>query len=188
MRTPRRVILLLTIAFGVSGIACSDDDQPGIATPALTSASDAPLADRACPGRGGAAPVFCADTSGMEAASVVKVIDGDTLDVTLAGREERIRIFGIDTPERGDRCFSEATALLKALAWHELRVLTDARKVDRNGRLLRYVYQPGGLSIDAAMIAAGAAHAWTRDGALRDPLVALEAEARDNRIGCLWSG
>jgi micrococcal nuclease len=124
----------------------------------------------------------------MEAATVVKIIDGDTLDVTLAGRTERVRIFGIDTPERGDRCFREATALLASLAGQEVRMLPDIRKVDRNGRLLRYVYQRGGLSIDAEMVAAGAAHAWTRDGALRDPLVALEAAARDSRIGCLWSG
>jgi hypothetical protein len=48
------------------------------------------------------------------------------------------------------------------------------------------VYRPDGLSIDAVMIAAGAAHAWTRDGALRDDLVALEAEARQARTGCLW--
>jgi micrococcal nuclease len=123
----------------------------------------------------------------MEAARVGRIIDGDTLDVTLDGREERIRIFGIDTPERGDRCFAEASALLESLAGAEIRLRTDARKVDRNGRLLRYVYRPDGLSIDAVMIAAGAAHAWTRDGALRDELVALEEQTRLERVGCLWS-
>jgi micrococcal nuclease len=123
----------------------------------------------------------------MERATVVDIIDGDTLDVILDGREERVRIFGIDTPERGDRCFSEAADLLAALAGAEIRMKTDIRTVDRNGRLLRYVYQPGGLSIDAAMIAAGAAHAWTRDGALRDQLVDVEANARARSAGCLWS-
>jgi hypothetical protein len=38
------------------------------------------------------------------------------------------------------------------------------------------------------MISAGMALAWTQDGALRDPLVALEAQARDLRRGCLWGG
>ena len=36
------------------------------------------------------------------------------------------------------------------------------------------------------MIAAGMAHAWTRDGALRDDLVTLETDARARRAGCLW--
>ncbi len=130
--------------------------------------------------------MFCADTGGMERATVVDIIDGDTLDVIVDGREERVRIFGIDTPERGDRCFSEASDLLESLAGNEIRMQTDVRTVDRNGRLLRYVYQPGGTSIDAVMVAAGAAHAWTRDGALRDDLVALETETRARRVGCLW--
>jgi hypothetical protein len=32
-------------------------------------------------------------------ATVVKIVDGDTLDVTLNGRTERIRLIGVDTPE-----------------------------------------------------------------------------------------
>ena len=132
-------------------------------------------------------PVFCADTAGMQAATVIAIIDGDTFDVTIDGQPERIRIFGIDTPERGDRCFAEASALLESLAGGDVRLQTDARKVDRSGRLLRYVYRTDGLSIDAVMIAAGAARAWTRDGALRDELLALEEQARVARSGCLWS-
>ena len=32
-------------------------------------------------------------------ATVVRVIDGDTIDVRIAGRDERVRLIGIDTPE-----------------------------------------------------------------------------------------
>ncbi len=133
-----------------------------------------------------AAPVFCADTSPMQAARVLKIVDGDTLDVLLDGREERVRVFGIDTPERGQPCFREASDRLEALADSQVLLRPDVRDRDRYGRLLRYLYTPDGRSIDAAMIAEGFAHAWTDDGALRDPLVALEAHAAGSRNGCLW--
>lgn len=117
---------------------------------------------------------------------MLDIIDGDTLDVEIDGHEERVRIFGIDTAERGERCFAEASSRLADLAANEIRLAADARERDSYGRLLRYVYTPAGLSIDATLIAEGLAYAWTRDGALRDPLVTLEATARIERRGCLW--
>lgn len=131
-------------------------------------------------------PVFCADPSRMETVRVLDIIDGDTLDVEIDGREERVRVFGIDTAERGQRCYAEASSRLKDLAGDELRLVDDVRDRDRNGRLLRYIYTPAGLSIDAVLISEGLANAWTRDGALRDALVELEAEARTRGRGCLW--
>lgn len=122
----------------------------------------------------------------MERARVLDIIDGDTLDVEVDGREERVRIFGIDTAERGERCYAEASSRLQALAGDEIRLAADARNRDRNGRLLRYAYTPAGLSIDAVLIAEGLAYAWTRDGALRDSLVTLEATAHAEGRGCLW--
>jgi micrococcal nuclease len=194
---PARSVLLFALAGAGLALACDDAtldtptppsrSTPALATPQSTTVGTAqPTEAPAACDAAELADVFCADIAGMETAIVVDIIDGDTLDVLLDGREERVRIFGIDTPERGDRCFREASDLLESLAGEEIRMQTDARTVDSNGRLLRYVYQPGGLSIDAVMIAAGAAHAWTRDGALRNDLVALEAEARDRRSGCLW--
>jgi micrococcal nuclease len=154
-------------------------------TPASASTRAAPTPDRVLCGQ---AAGFCRSADGLEHASVVEIIDGDTLDVTVEGREERVRVFGIDTPERGELCFRESSQFLEALAASEVRLLADVRERDRSGRLLRYVYTLDGVSIDALMVRDGMAHAWTRDGALRDPLVALEAQARDARRGCLWDG
>jgi micrococcal nuclease len=42
-------------------------------------------------------PVF---SFARDAATVVQVVDGDTLDVALNGRTERIRLIGVDTPEK----------------------------------------------------------------------------------------
>jgi len=122
----------------------------------------------------------------MERATVVRIVDGDTLRVMLDGREEVVRVFGIDTAERGEACFEEASSRLEELAGAEVRLLPDRRERDQFGRLLRYVYALDGTSIDAALIVEGLAYAWTRDGALRDALVALESTARSNRTGCLW--
>jgi micrococcal nuclease len=125
----------------------------------------------------------------MERGSVTRIVDGDTFHALLDGVDETVRIFGIDTPERGEACFSEATNALRVLvATHGGQVLlvSDVRKRDRYDRLLRYVYTSDGLSINAVLIARGFAHAWTDDGQLRDPLVALEAEARAEQRGCLW--
>ncbi|MEX0749294.1 MAG: thermonuclease family protein [Dehalococcoidia bacterium] len=125
----------------------------------------------------------------MTQAAVVRIIDGDTLRAIVDGTEEPVRLFGVDTPERGKACFSEATDVLRVLvAMHggQIRLVRDARNRDPNDRLLRYVYTPTGLSIDAVLVAEGYAYAWTRDGALRDPLIDLEAIARLEKRGCLW--
>lgn len=122
----------------------------------------------------------------MERGDVTRIIDGDTFEALIDGREDTVRFFGIDTPERGDACFSEATEATRQLTTAGVRLLADDRNRDRNGRLLRYVYTPDGISVDAALIANGFARAWTDDGQHRNALVALEAEARAARRGCLW--
>ena len=113
---------------------------------------------------------------------VVRVIDGDTLDVTSG----RVRLFGVDTPERGQRCAMEATERLRELAGDTVRLKDGPRLTDTYGRTLAYVYTVDGISIDAALIREGFATAWTRDGQLRDMLVGLEREARRQGAGGLW--
>jgi endonuclease YncB( thermonuclease family) len=148
-----------------------------------------PYQDRSCTPAPGApaGDVFCADPTVMQAARVVRIIDGDTIRVVVNGREEPVRLYGIDTPERGEACFSQATERTRDLAGTEVRLLRDARNRDRNGRLLRYVFTPDGLSIDASLVADGLAVAWTADGARREDLIRLEDMARSTAVGCLWS-
>ena len=130
--------------------------------------------------------VFCADPSKMEDARVLRIVDGDTIHVELHGQDETIRFYGIDTTERGEACFSEATERTTELVGSEVRLLPDARNRDKYGRLLRYVYTPQGLSIDAEMVDEGLAHAWRSDGALRFAIIALENAAQSRHDGCLW--
>ena len=113
--------------------------------------------------------------------AVSRVIDGDTFD-SPAGR---VRLFGVDTPERNERCYAEARSRLSRLAGNEVRVEPGPRQGDGN-RVLFYVYTSNGESIEERLVQEGLAQAWTRDGQHRDFLVGLEESTRLSGTGCLW--
>ena len=81
-------------------------------------------------------------------ATVKEVIDGDTIDIEIGGKTERVRFIGIDTPEtkhptKGVQCFGpEASAYTEQLLPEgtALRVERDVEARDKYGRLLLYVY------------------------------------------------
>jgi endonuclease YncB( thermonuclease family) len=91
--------------------------------------------------------------------TVTYVVDGDTLDVALAGGgRERIRLIGVDTPERGGCYASRATAEARRLALGRRVVLKgdptqDTR--DRYRRLLAYVWLPGGKDLGFQLVSGG---------------------------------
>ena len=126
------------------------------------------------------------DPGPIKEAQVVRVIDGDTLDVLIVGTKHRVRLFGVNTPERGERCYEAATERTRHLSGDMVRVEPGPRSEDRYGRSLFYLYTGSGESIDATLIQEGLATAWTRDGQYRDLLVNLEQEARRQGTGCLW--
>jgi micrococcal nuclease len=122
----------------------------------------------------------------LQTAEVERVVDGDTIDVTIDGTLWRVRYFGVDTPERGDRCFREATDRNTQLIGDSVLLLPDARDEDDFDRLLRYVFLADGTSVDATLVAEGFGYAWTRDGRYKEQIVSLEAEAEAAGRGCLW--
>ena len=75
-------------------------------------------------------------------ADVVRVIDGDTIEIRfIDGAIERLRFIGVDTPEKGDPYGAEATSYTsKALASKKIWIERDAGERDRYGRLLGYVW------------------------------------------------
>lgn len=118
---------------------------------------------------------------------VRNVIDGDTIDVVAAQTQLRVRFYGVDTPERDERCYAEATRRTTELTRAGVILVPDARQQDPGGRELRYVFTLEGHSVDATLVAEGLAKAWRGDGSLRDGLVSIEDRARRERTGCLWS-
>lgn len=131
------------------------------------------------PTSSGVASLSCPDCSTVP---VSRVIDGDTFDSGAT----RIRLFGVDTPERGERCFNEATNRLKELAGDVVRVEQGPRTSDTFDRMLYYVYTKDGKSIDELLVREGLAVAWRPDGQHRQVMVSLEEYAHRNRAGCLW--
>ena len=97
-----------------------------------------------------------------------------------------MRLFGVDTPERGEKCYSQAASALRQLAGRRVRVALGPRAIDPGGRLLFYVFTETGNSIDEMLVQQGLARAWTRDGQYRDQLAGREREARRTGAGCLW--
>ncbi|MFN8638818.1 MAG: thermonuclease family protein [Dehalococcoidia bacterium] len=118
---------------------------------------------------------------------VERVIDGDTIDVDAAQTHLRIRFYGVDTPERDERCYAEATARTTALVGSTVVLVPDARLQDPNGRELRYVFTSEGRSVDATLVAEGLARAWRGDGTLAGRLTAIEERAKRDHVGCLWT-
>jgi endonuclease YncB( thermonuclease family) len=94
----------------------------------------------------------------------------------------------VDIPERGERCYDEATKRLRELVGNSVRVQFGPRQGDQYGRNLYYVYNLEGESIDEMLVRDGLARAWVRDGQRRGPLLAAEARAKYDMRGCLGGG
>ncbi len=167
------ITLTVGIILGVVGDQLNSDDSDGDLVPTPTLA--VPLPDLQPP-----------PEADLQQAEVVQVVDGDTIEVRIDGRAERVRYYGVDTPERSQRCFDEASERNEALVGDAVMLLPDARQRDRFDRLLRYVFDEDGSSIEARLIAEGLGVAWREDGAYRDELITLEDEVRAADVGCLW--
>ncbi len=136
-------------------------------------------------------------TAAQITVKVVKVIDGDTIQVSLNGKTETLRLIGIDTPETVDprkpvQCFGkEASDKAKSfLAGKNVTLEADPTQgeVDKYGRLLRYIFMEDGTSFNKLMISEGYAHEYTYSLPYKYQVEYKQAErdARDNNRG-LWA-
>jgi len=92
---------------------------------------------------------------------VARVIDGDTIELDNG---DRVRLVQIDAPERSGECYgAKSGRILRQLlpVGSEVRVGADTRldKVDRYGRLLRYVFK-GNRNVNLTLVQRGAANAY----------------------------
>ena len=114
-------------------------------------------------------------------AQVVRVIDGDTIEVNLAGKLYKVRYIGIDTPETGEWMGPEATAKNEELVGGKVvRLEKDVSETDRYGRLLRYVWV-GDLMVNAELVWLGCAQVSTYppDVKYADCFLRLQRDARE---------
>jgi micrococcal nuclease len=94
-------------------------------------------------------------------AEVLDVVDGDTIEVSLDGKVEDVRYIGVDTPESvtpGEpvECFGEAASREneRLVEGETVRLVFDAERRDRYGRLLAYVHV-GDVFVNGELIAGG---------------------------------
>jgi len=121
-------------------------------------------------------------------ASVNKVNDGDSIEVTLDSGPSRVRMSAIDTPEHDQPYGAKSSAALKAMlpvgSSVELEVVTQ----DQFKRLVATVWLVADgkrVNINEAMLREG--HAWAYRRYMREAKFCdLEAEARDKKVG-LWA-
>lgn len=127
---------------------------------------------------------------------VVKVIDGDTIDVLKEGVVTRLRIIGMDTPELHDprkpvQCFARAAAdeAHRMLDGQYVRLEYQPDDIiDKYGRTLAYVFLLDGTNYEDYMIRSGYAHEYTyqKPYLYQDQFNEAEAEARDQKRG-FWA-
>ncbi len=129
---------------------------------------------------------------------VVRVIDGDTIVVSIAGTDDTVRLLGMDTPETVDsrkpvQCFGpEASAETKSLLdGQSVRLVADQTQANRDkyGRLLRYVYLPDGTFVDLILVQLGFAREYTYENKpyeFQQEFLRAQSTAQETGRG-LWS-
>jgi endonuclease YncB( thermonuclease family) len=116
---------------------------------------------------------------------VVGISDGDTLSVLRDGKAVKVRLYGVDTPEKAQAFGTQARKFTSDLVFQQI-VTVQIRSTDRYGRLVGEVLVPGGRSLNHELVQAGMAW-WYKQYAPNEPsLAALEAEARAAKRG-LWT-
>ncbi len=127
---------------------------------------------------------------------VTRFIDGDTIAVDMDGKDETVRMIGIDTPETHKpdtpvQCYGPAAAAyVKNLIGNtKVRLEADPQNQnrDRYNRLLRYVYLDDGRLVEKVLISNGYGFAYTRfPFTKKAEFVAAENDAKNKSVG-LWS-
>ena len=169
-RLPLVVAALFILIF--SGIGCAP-------TAPLNTPTEAPTLTE---------PETISTSSNMVQATVVGVVDGDTIDVNIGDRQYRVRYIGVDTPERGQYGYDEATLVNARLVSNKVVELEkDVSETDRYGRLLRYVWGEGEI-VNAVLVARGYAQVATYppDVKYQNHFLELQHQAQADGLG-LWA-
>lgn len=98
---------------------------------------------------------------------IVRWIDGDTVEVRVdlgfhLTSVQRLRLLGVDTPERGQPGHQEATAKSRDLAPEGSKIEISTEKGDSFGRWLAHLTMSDGRSVAQELIDGGFGVAWVR--------------------------
>ena len=129
---------------------------------------------------------------------VVRVVDGDTIVVSIDGADTKVRLIGVDTPEsvnpdssknsESGKIAAEWTTNL--LAGEKVYLEYDIEKTDKYGRTLAYVYLSDRTTmVEDELLRNGMAEVMTIQPNTKYAahFKALENQARESKIG-FWEG
>jgi len=121
-------------------------------------------------------------------ATVIRVIDGDTIEVRIGqGSPVRVRIIGYDSPEKDEPFGDRATKFLKALIeGREVLLESDVQALDRYGRRLYHVWLSQTL-LSELMLLAGLGRQMTIPPNVKhvDFLTQVQKQGREIGLG-IW--
>lgn len=125
---------------------------------------------------------------------VVRVVDGDTFVVKYNGKDEKVRLIGVDTPESvhpdeekntefGDKVSNFTKEMLTG---KQVDLEFDVEQKDQYGRLLAYVYLDGQM-YNKMLLEKGYAQVATYPPNVKyvDDFTAIQKQAREDKVG-LW--
>lgn len=133
---------------------------------------------------GSAAGCVPLDTQ-REVATLLQIVDGDTISVRIDGQNYNVRYIGMDTPESGQPGGYAATQRNYQLVFgKELLLVKDTSETDRFDRLLRYVIA-GDVFVNEQLVRDGLAIAkdYPPDSACRIQLTQAQAQAKADKVG-----
>ena len=132
--------------------------------------------------------LFLPATASAWPGRIVAVIDGDTIEVEPAngGQRVRVRLHGIDAPEKRQPGGESATGFVFGFLYREVEIQEQEKSPDRYGRTVATIFFPDGDSLQAALLRNGFAWVWPRYCKNCQEWQGLQEDARMARRG-LWS-
>jgi micrococcal nuclease len=94
---------------------------------------------------------------GTVTATIVKIVEGDVIDIRRAGRILRVRLLEVDTPARGKCWFTAATKQTASLlpVGKAVYLLRDKNPKDQNGRWLYHAFNAKGVHVNRNLVRYG---------------------------------
>ncbi len=115
---------------------------------------------------------------------VIGISDGDTLTVLVDQRPLKVRLWGIDTPEKAQAYGARAKVALSELTYGK-QVSVEVRDIDRYGRSVSWV-TVAGQPVNLALVKQGMAWWYQKFAPHADDLRDAQAKARAAKLG-LWA-
>jgi len=116
---------------------------------------------------------------------VIGVMDGDTIEILENNTPKRVRLYGVDCPERGQPFSKQAKQFTSELVYGKI-VVVQLRTKDRYSRLIGSVSTQSGINVSRELVRAGLAWWYEYFAPSEAELQSLQNEARQAKQG-IWS-